>query len=160
MVASIEPEIWAYLMVRIRDPDDRKEALADALAAGWESVGPESTVESLRSFAMGEARHGSARWKARQRHAETSGGRDLDLLQLDATSNASSPPETSARLELALAILRREERVALELWATENKSDHEIAAVLGCRQATVRKLRQRAKVRLRRMLSTSRPAGW
>lgn len=159
MVASIEPEIWAYLTVCIRDPADRKEALADALAAGWESVRPESTVDSLRSLALTEARHASARWKARQRHAKTSGALDLDLLQLEATSNVPNPPDTSPRLHLALAILREEERTALELWAIEDKSDQEIATVLKCRPATVWKLRQRAKLRLRPTLSSLPPAG-
>jgi DNA-directed RNA polymerase specialized sigma24 family protein len=157
-LASIEPEILAYLTVCIRDPDVRSEALADVLAVGWEGVGPESTMESLRTVAMTEARKRSAAWKGYQRHTATP-SIDVERGKLDPPIDAASPPDKWVQLDLALTVLRREERIALELWAIEDKSDREIAAALGCKLATVRKLRQRAKAQLRRRLSSPRQVG-
>jgi RNA polymerase sigma factor (sigma-70 family) len=68
------------------------------------------------------------------------------------TGGAVEPPEIDETWE-QLAALPRDQRVALVLRYYEDLPDDEIAAVMGCRPATVRTRIHRALTRLRKEMT-------
>jgi len=152
IVAATELEVRAYLTTSIRDPDERQEAILDALAAAFDGTNRNSTSQSIRSLALTEARKRSAGCKRRKRHVDSR----VDPNQWRAEAADDPVAVRSYRLQLwlwfepMLGRLRQQERQALELYVAEGKSDRHIALELQCRPATVRKLRERAAVALRR----------
>ena len=152
LVASVEPHVRKYLAVAIRDPDERAEAIADALTAAFEAAESESASESARALALASARQSSNRWKQRQRRLRRPPAVDPTC---DAGISELDVREYRLRLwgwlETRLATLREEESLALELHIADDRTDEEIAEMLGCRPATVRKWRERGKRTIRQL---------
>jgi len=170
-VAAIEPHVRAYLTAAIHDPDERREAIADALADAFGPVGPESTIESTRAAAIRRARERSKEWQARQRHmiarlydrewradaSPVDSGRLQKALSLAAHKALLSDEMRAFRLELATYeddLVRRlpeDWRAALELHL-EGWTDREIAARQDRSLGSVPHLRRKAIRRCRQFV--------
>lgn len=164
IVCAVEPFVRAYLLKSIRDPDEREDAVADALACTWEGAAPDSAPEFIRAVALVSARESSRRLKERQRRVVS--GPDSDSAALLAAAGLQFRSESdrsvettreyrlavSAWLEMSFTRLRAAERLALELYVADDWADRDIAVALRCSPATVRKLRERGKRNLRKLV--------
>lgn len=149
-LCKLRPRIRAYLRYVIRDRDERDQAVSDLCNEVMAVVLDEDNekVELWPQVLRVLRRIAREEWR-RSREVQD----DYVLDGLVADSEAENRRAYRLALwewaETAMKHLTTQQRGALELHAMDGLSDHDIAALLGCAQGSVRVLRATAKKRLR-----------
>ncbi len=144
----------------LRTPEDAEDAVQEMLlklyrTGGWRAMNDERAFLARSVWRVGLARLGTAGAKA-MKHAEDVTGIEIE---------ASGPnPEQSALgaadrewMRRMVNALPEELRQPLVLSAMEEMRSHEVAAILGIPEGTVRTRVMRAKAELRRRFLAARP---
>jgi DNA-directed RNA polymerase specialized sigma24 family protein len=147
--ADVRGVIAAYLNAAVHGSVDRQKLLAEAMAATFIMIGPNTTLEATIVIALNETRRIAAGWKRLQR-------REVPL-RVQATettvSNRAFREELWAYEDELLKRLSNSQRAALELHEMDGLSDREIALRVGCSARSLPELRRRAKIACRTIVN-------
>ena len=162
LIAPIEDRMMRTVWRILRDSKDAEDAFQEALLKIWKRwdrirthPNPHALVLQICIFAA----HDVLRRKVRQ-------GRWLEAVAIPEDIPDSSASviqnitgaEQNARVLGAIGLLPKNQARAILMHAVEEIPYADIAAVLGCREVTVRKHVARARARLRTLLSHLIPA--
>lgn len=130
--------------------EDATDVMAEAVGAAWRVIADGGSVNLgwMLTFVDNRKRDSDRRDRTRDATAP--------LLISEAIRSAVAP-DTDLRIELqrVLAALTDDERHLIELLDMDGFSAGEVAEMLGIRQATVRKRHQRAREKLRALLTAA-----
>jgi len=140
---------FAYLVTgdRLRAED----VVQDVFMSMHKRFGPNLRLENPHGYAQKAIVNAHISWLRRRRPSELL----IDELP-ERPVAARADLETADEVWNAMSGLARRQRIVLVLRYYEGFSDKEIAAILDCREGTIRSLATRAFARLRPLLSTSR----
>lgn len=157
IIAPIEQGMITSIWGIVRNADDAEEAMQDALLTIWKRwhrvrthVNPQALVRRICI----DSAYDVLRRKYRSRRFQTT-----KELTTSSTRAAPNPPDVAAskerQTEIAMAISRlpRQQATATFMRIVEEQSYEDIAAALGCSQATARRHVAKGRERLRNWLS-------
>ena len=163
LIAPMEARMIRTIWGIVRDPDDARDALQDALAAIWRRwerlqshPNPEALVLRMAinaAYDVLRRRHRRLRWFATEEvpvDAPDPAPSALDL----ATS-----AEARVRVRKAIASLSRNQATALLMYAVADIPYERVAAAMRCSEVTVRTHVGRARTKLRARLADLVPFG-
>jgi len=141
----------------IRDPADADDAFQEALAniwKNWSTVLRHPNPQALVLRMCIHAAHDMLRRKVNRLRWQNADETPEDIPDRSASAFQSlSLAEESGQVLRAIGALPKNQARAISMHAIEEMSYNEIAAVMDCREATVRKHVFRARVKLRNALS-------
>jgi len=161
MVRPLEDRMIRSIWRIVRHPDDAEDAMQEALLTiwkRWDRLTKHPRPEALMLRICINAAYDVSRRRTRQRRAV-----ELSGAAPDPPDSSGSPPQRMIGAERHAEILRaihrlsRKQAVATLMRVVQGDSYEEIADVLGCTEATVRKHVARGRRRLRVALAHLAP---
>jgi RNA polymerase sigma-70 factor (ECF subfamily) len=162
LIAPIEDRMIRSVWRITGDPDNAEDALQEALLTiwrRWDRVRTHPNPQALVLRICIHSAHDLLRRKVRQMRRRESGEvlQDLPDTSPSAAQNISGAEQNNQVLR-AIGCLPKNQARAILMHAVEEMPYPDIAAVLHCREVTVRKHVARARSRLRSLLSRLVPA--
>jgi RNA polymerase sigma factor (sigma-70 family) len=157
LIAPIEDRMMRAVWRITRDPADAEDAFQDALFTlwkRWDRVCAHPNPQALVVHICVNSAHDALRRKAREGKLIAEGAvpaeiADPSIAAIDGVSHA----EQDRMVLRAIGRLPRKQAQAILLHAVEDMPYAEVAAAMDCRESTVRKHVERARARLRALLS-------
>jgi RNA polymerase sigma factor (sigma-70 family) len=157
LILPIEDRMMRCVWRIVRDPDDANDAFQEALARiwkNWSAVLRHPNPQALVLRMCINAAHDLLRRKANRLKWQNQGEIPEDIPDQSASALQSvSDAEESAHVLQAIGTLPKNQARAILMHAVEDMPYSEIAMVMDCREATVRKHVARARTKLRSALS-------
>lgn len=163
LIAPMESRMIRTIWGLVRDPDDARDALQDALAAIWRRwerlqshPNPEALVLRIAinaAYDVLRRRHRHVRWFATEEVPVDTP--DPSPSALDLVAGA----EAQVRVRKAIASLSRNQATALIMHAVADIPYERVATAMRCREVTVRTHVARARTKLRARLADLVPFG-
>jgi len=141
-------DVLAYAARRVAQPVDAHDVLADTMLVAWRRRAELPPDDEIRPWLFGVARRVLAnQLRSSRRRVALDGRLEAALRTGEATIDRADCDEFDA-VRVAMSRLVEDDRELLRLVAWEGLTSAEIAVVLGCRPAAVRKRLERARRRL------------
>ncbi len=162
IVRPIEDRMIRSIWRVVRNPEDAEDAMQDALVTvlkQWDRIRRHPNPQSLVLKICLDAAYDATRRRVRQaRIVELSQGpvEQADVSPLPAETILGR--EQYAEIVAAIHRLSRRQAAAMLMRAVQGQTYEEIAAVLGCTEATARKHVARSRQRLRTWLANLDPS--
>jgi RNA polymerase sigma-70 factor (ECF subfamily) len=157
LISPIEDRMMRCVWRIVRDPEDADDAFQEALANIWKKwstvlrhPNPQALVLRMCIYAAHDnlrRKVNRMKWQNADEMPEDTPDRSASALQ------SLSQAEESGQVLRAIGALPRNQARAILMHAIEEMPYNEIAAVMDCRESTVRKHVFRARVKLRNVLS-------
>lgn len=145
--------ILAYALRRTEDPGDAADVVAETFVVAWRRMDVVPAGEEARPWLFGVARRVLANQRRGARRRTALANRLRDVLSKRVTEDHSSRIARTDLVRRALGRLSEDDREVLHLTAWEGLTPTEIARVLSAPPSTIRGRLQRARDRLRQVLS-------
>jgi RNA polymerase sigma-70 factor, ECF subfamily len=163
LIAPIEARMIRVVWRILRDASDAEDAFQQALLIVWkcwDRILTHPNPHALVLHICVNAAHDLLRRKARlNRRSETSVIWEDIAVSSPSAVQLISHAEQSSQLRRAIGLLSRNQGRAILMHAVEEMPYSEIAALMDCREVTVRKHVARARAKLRTLLPHLIPAG-
>ncbi len=162
LVAPIEDRMMRAVWRITRDPHDAEDALQEALLTvwkRWDRIVTHPNPQALILHICINAAHDMLRRRVRQGKwiREDSIPENIPDCSTSAVQHISSA-EQHGQVLRAIGLLPKNQARAILMYAVEEVPYRDIAMALDCREVTVRKHVERARTRLRTLLSHLIPA--
>jgi RNA polymerase sigma-70 factor (ECF subfamily) len=161
LISPIEERMMRCVWRIVRDPEDADDAFQEALAKiwkNWSTVLRHPNPQALVLRTCIHAAHDMLRRKVNRMRWQNADGMPEDTPDQSASALQSlSRAEESGQVLRAIGALPKNQARAILMHGIEEMPYNEIAAVMDCREATVRKHVFRARVKLRNALSHLMP---
>lgn len=162
LIAPIEDRMMRAVWRILRSPDDADDAFQEALLAvwkRWDRIRTHPNPQALVLHICINAAHDVLRRRLRQARGMEAGGVPEEIPDpAESAVDAMSEAQRASEVLSAIGRLSKSQAQAMLMHAMEEMPYGEIAAVMRCREATVRKHVARARARLRALLSHLFPA--
>lgn len=144
------PRVTAYVRRRVGDAEDAADIVAETLAVAWRRRDALPAEPDVVAYLIGIARRQMANHRRGRGRAQALAAR----IERAIDDHLTPPPAPDAlAVREALACLRADDRELLTLVAWDGFATAEAAAIMGLREATVRKRLERARTRLAAQLA-------
>lgn len=159
LVHETRDDLLAYAMRRAASPEDAADVLSETYLIAWRKLEQVPPGDSARLWLFGVAANVLRRGAQRQRSSQALIERLASEPQDDAqTESVGREDRTVRALRAGLASLPARDREILTLTAWEGLTPKQIGAVTGIPTNIVRARLHRARARLKRRLTDTRPS--
>jgi RNA polymerase sigma-70 factor (ECF subfamily) len=162
LIAPIEGRMMQSVWRIIRDPHDTEDAFQEALLTvwkRWDVIRAHPNPHALILHICTNAAHDMLRKRVRQGKRQEAVAVPEEIPDSSATAvERLSGAQQQVQVLRAIGQLPKNQARAILMRAVEEVPYGEIAAAMDCREATVRKHVERARTKLRELLSNLMPA--
>ena len=159
LIKPIEDKMIRSIWSVTQDADEAEEAFQEALSVIWrklDRVRRHANPQALVLRICLNSAYDVLRRKIRRRRRETRAGFEWPA-RVPTPADALVSRECESAIFRAIAKLSRNQAAAVTMRLVQGQSYAEIARILGCREATVRKHVERGRERLRQLLAPLAP---
>ena len=160
LIAPVRERMMRVIWRVVRHPEEAEDTMQEVLTIIWKKRGRIARHPNPQAFILKICVNAAIDTLRKQRRSDRFvGSGEVDHLPDAAASSRRAQAEIEDLVRRAVGHLPKNQAAAVVMRILEERSYREIAAALGCREATARTHVLRARNKLARHLSYLRPSG-